>query len=897
MFSDLYFRLRSLFRTKAVEQELDDELRFHYEREVEKYVDRGMSREEAGRRARLALGGIGQVKDECREARGVSFFQALSQDVRYTARSFLKSPGFSTVAIVMLALGIGATTAMFSVLDGVLLKPLPYPRPEQLVSVNLSPTGVDANRRVMSPEPYFVFREDGRTFQNIGIFAETDTDRDVNVTGFAEPERVHAVYVTDSVLNVLGIPPLAGRLFSPSDDLPAAAPAVMLTYGYWERKFGLDPSAVGKTLIVDGVAREIIGVMPREFRFLDSQRLSLILPLQLQRNTTFQGNLSYSGIARLNEGATLDQATADVDRMLPIMYRKFPPAAGLSAGTFQKLRLKAVLRPLKEEVTGDVGTLLWVLMAGVAIVLLIACANVANLLLVRTAGREQELRVRAALGASRRRIAVQLLRESAVLGLLGGVCGVGLSWITLRILVREAPSGLPRVSDVAIDIPTLLFAIAIVPLVSLLLGLIPVFKYAGVPAGVPSGGRGMTASREHHRTQMTLVMAQVALALVLLIGSGLMLRSFTMLSRVKPGYQPAEVQTFAVSISSAAVAENEAVLRLEQKIQDKLAAIPGVSSVAFGSAVPMDGNRAPQDNVRVDGREAEQQPVPPSRRDMFVSPGYLHTLRISLLAGRDFTWTEMYNKAPVAMISDGFAREYWHTPDAALGKRIRPAWGAEWREIIGVVADVKTEALEKPARSTVYWPILVTNARGGTRVIRFVTFVVRSPLAGSNDFGTQIRQAAWSVDSNMPLANLQTLGYFYARSTARTSFTLVILILAGGVALLLGTVGLYGVISYSVSRRTREIGVRIALGARPETVLKLIMARVMTTIATGLMLGIASAFVLTRLLASMLFGVSPADPLTYMVVVLLLGVVMAAASFAPAARAARLDPVVALRQD
>jgi predicted permease len=755
---------------------------------------------------------------------------------------------------------------------------------------------MNKNRNIMASEPYFVFREEGRVFQEIGIYTETDTDRDVNVTSFLEPERVHALQVSDGVLALLGIPAMLGRVFSKADDSPSAAPTVILTYSYWQRKFAANSSVIGQSLIVDGVSRNIIGVMPREFRFLDSQNLALILPLQLERNPTFQGNFSYFGVARLKEETTLVQAGADVARMLPIMYREFPPASGMAANVFERLRLSPALAPLKQEVIGNVTMVLWVLMAAVGTVLLIACANVANLLLVRTAGREQELTLRAAIGASRSRIAAQLLCENSVLGLLGAAMGLALSWAALCILVRFAPAGLPRVADIAIDARALLFTLVTALLTSLLFGLIAVFGHASISAGIPSSARNLTGSRQHYRVQATLVAWQVALALVLLVCSGLMIRTFFLLSRVNPGYVPAGVETFRVSISSSDLSENEAVVRLEQRILDKISAIGDVSSVAFGSSVPMDGNRAPQDNVVAADLENQEQPVPPIRRDMFVSPGYFQTLRIRLLAGRDFSWTETYNKAPVALISESFAREYWQTPSDALGKRIRPGWSPEWREIVGVVEDVRTEAVQTPPSSTVYWPVFA-NARSGTRVSRFVTFAVRSPLAGSDDLVMQLRQAVSSCMSTVPLASVETLNYFLTRSMARTSFTLVMLALAGGTALLLGTVGLYGAISYSVSRRTREIGVRMALGAQPKDVLTLIVVRAMAIVFAGLTLGVAASLVLIRLMSSMLYGVRSGDPLTYMLVVLLLGTVTLGACYLPARRAVRLGPMLALRHE
>ena len=896
MFSDLCFRLRSIFRKETAERELDEELRFHFERQTEKYMEAGMSLQEAERRARLTFGGLDQIKQECRDARGISLLEMLLQDARYALRMLRKSPGFTAIAVLTLALGIGANTAIFSVLHAVLLKALPYPHAEQLVSVEISPLALDPSLRGMAPEDYFIFREQSHTFQDIGIYAETDSDHDANVTGFAEPERVHALYVTDGALSILGVPPIMGRIFSRSDDSPGAPATVVLTYAYWQHKFGANASAIGKTIVVDGKAREIIGVLPRTFRFLDDHDLGLILPLQLDRNLTLLGNFSYFGIARLKPGRTLAQASADVSRMLPITLSAFPPAPGMSIDLLQNARLSPSLLPLKQDVVGNVDTLLWVLMGGIGMVLLIACANVANLLLVRTEGRQPELALRAALGATRRRLVLQLLHESAMLGLLGAIFGLGCTWIALHFLVRLAPPGLPRMSDVAIDVPVLLFTLSIALLTTVLFGLIPAFKHAVVRAGLPESSRTLSPSRKRHRAQNLLVVLQVALALVLLVCSGLMIRTFRVLTHVNPGFVgPAELQSFRIAIPGSDVPDDATVPRIEQQIQDKLAVIPGVSSVGFSSAVPMDGDNR-LDNVFVADHTYAEGTLPPLRHLLFLSPGYLHTLGTPLIAGRDLNWNDTYNRVPVALVSENFAREYWHTPAEALGRHIRISASDDWREIIGVVGDIHDDGLDRPARTAVYWPSLLSKFQSKPlRASRYVSFVVRSTRAGSEDLIKQIRQAVWSVDANLPIARVHTLNYFYARSMARTSFTLAMLAIAGAIALLLGTVGLYGVIAYSVSQRTREIGVRMALGARPRRILALVVGRGMAIILLGLALGMASALLISRLLSFMLFGVRPQDPITYAIIVPLLGIVSLAACYIPARRATRIEPMVALR--
>jgi predicted permease len=518
-------------------------------------------------------------------------------------------------------------------------------------------------------------------------------------------------------------------------------------------------------------------------------------------------------------------------------------------------------------------------------------------MLVRTEGRRQELALRAALGAGPRRLAAQLFRESAVLGLLGGAFGLGLAGAALRVLIALAPAGLPRLTGIGLDGPALRFTLGITLVCSLLFGLLPVLKHARVRAGVSESGRTVGMSRERHRARNLLVTMQVALALVLLVCSGLMIRSFLVLTRVHPGFvRPAQLQTFRISIPPSDVAD-ETVPRVEQQILDKLAAIPGVSSAAVSSAVPMDGDSR-FDNVFAEDHVYVQGAVPPVRHLLFVSPGYFHTLGIPILAGRDLTWAETYNKVPVALISEDFAREYWRTPSEALGKRIRIATTDDWREIVGVVGDVRDDGIDKPARTDVYWPILQANFQSRPlRAQRYVTFIVRSPLAGSAGLVNQIRQAVWSVNANLPLANVYTLNFLYTKSMARTSFTLVMLVLAGAMALLLGTVGLYGVTAYSVSQRTREIGVRMALGAQRSDAMRLVLGEGVWVILTGLVIGLAASLALTRFLSSLLYGISAADPLTFASVALLMALVALAACYLPARRAMGVDPLVALRHE
>lgn len=821
---------------------------------------------------------------------------SFTAQLKQVLRRLRRAPLFTFLTLLMLAVGIGANTAVFSVIEGVLLKPLPYPHPEQLVGVWHAAPGLNIAKFNMAPSNYFIYSEQSHVFQSAGIYQ----DDSVSVTGIAEPEQVQAIDVTKEVLPILGVRPLLGRLFSPQDVLMSSPATVLLTYGYWQHKFGGASSAIGRTIVIDGSPCQIIGVLPQNFRFLDKASLSLIKPLRFDRAKTFLGQFSFDGLARLKPGVTLAEANADVARMVPIVMRSFPPPPGFSIELFQKARITPALNPLIQDVVGDVSSLLWVLMGSIGMVLLIACANVANLLLVRTEGRQQELAIRAALGASRGRIAGELLFESVVIGLMGSILGLGVAWAALRLLVAMAPSGLPRLNDIGIDLPVLLFTLGISLFTSLLFGLIPLLKYAGarVGTGLREGGRTLSQSRERHRARNILVTLQVALAFVLLICSGLMIRTFRALIHVSPGFaSPAEIQSFHAYIPDSVIPDPINVVHIQQEISEKLAALPGVSSVAFSNSVPMDDNGW-TDAVYAQDRTYARGELPALRRFIFVSPDYFRTLGIPLVAGRNLTWSDIYNKIPVALVSENFARNGWSTPQNAIGKRIRVSTVDDWREIIGVVGDVHYDGMDKPAPTIAYWPTLVTKFEGFPSIIRRdVAFSIRTPRAGSQTLISEVRQALWSVDANLPLARVHTLDYFYSRSMARTSFTLVMLGIAGAMALLLGTVGLYGVIAYSVSQRTREIGIRIALGAQRGEVTRMFVLQGLSLAGIGVAFGLVAAFAAMRLMSSLLFHVSTADPLTYVSVTVGLIAAASLASYVPSRHAASVNPVDALRAE
>jgi predicted permease len=822
------------------------------------------------------------------------FFNQFKQVFRRLA----KAPLFTAITLITLAVGIGANTVVFSVVNGVLLKPLSYPQPDQLIGLWHTAPGVNLPEVDMAAFMYFTYREHNTAFQDIACYR----DDSVSVTGAGQPEHLEGMDLTDGALGLLDVKPMLGRIFTRQDDQPNAAKTVILSYGYWQRRFGGSNSVIGRSMTIDGTAREIIGVLPRDFHFLDNYEAAVFLPIQFDRSKTMLGNFNESGIARLKPGVTPDQASADVARMIPLALHSFPAPPGYPVSMFESAHFQPMLRPLKKVVIGDVGKVLWVLMGSIVMVLLVACANVANLLLVRAEGRRQELSIRAALGASRQQITLGLLLESLVLSLIGSLIGLGLAFAALRILVSAAPTGLPRLHDIGIDLPVLLFTMGLALFVSIVIGIIPVLKFSGIhlSTGLREGGRALSQSRERHRARKTLVVVQVALALVLLICSGLMIRTFRALVQVSPGFSdPHSLLSFFVWISSSQIpdGQGERVLRTEQAIQQKLSAVPGVQSVAISTAVPMDGSQW-FNPVAAEDHTYKQGELPPLRRFRFIGPGLFSTIGSPLAAGRDLTWDDEFQKRPVVLISENFAREYWGSAQNAIGKRVRESDTEDYREIIGVAKPIYDDGVDKPAPTAIYWPLFQNNLNGDKEMIRRgVNFIIRSPRAGSAAFLSEVQQAVWSVDGDLPLAQTRTVSELYRKSMARTSFTLVILCVAGAMALLLGIVGIYGVISYAVSQRTREIGIRMALGAQRQQLTAMFVRQGLMLAGIGAAAGIVFAAIALRLMSSLLFKVSAMDPWTYGLATACILSIAWIASYLPSRSVAVVNPVSALRSE
>lgn len=812
-----------------------------------------------------------------------------TQDLRYTARTLRRQPGFAAAAVLTLALGIGATTTIFSVVNGVLINPLPYPNPGALVRIVHLIGGVD--QPYFSDAVYLSYAENGQAFQDAGVWVPGAT---ATVTGRGAPEEVRTLTASRGVLTTLGVGPEIGREFSKDDDTPGARDTVMLANGYWQRTFGGDPAVLDRALVINGRPHQIIGVMPSHFRFGDE--FEIVLPLQIDRGAPIP-SFRLLGVARLKPGVTLAQANADAARILRIWLVN----SGRTDPAFQA-RYRPALRPLKQDVVGDVGRTLWVLLGAIGVVLLMACANVANLLLVRADARRQEFAIRAALGAHWTRVARQLLVESLMLALLAGALGVGLAYASLRVLVAIGPSNLPRLSEVSMDPVVLGFALAISLVSGLLFGLIPILRYARprFVEVVGTGARGASQTRERQRSQQALVALQIALALVLLVSAGLMIRSFQALHRVVPGFtEPEHVQTFSISIPESMTSEPQRVTRMQHEVLNRIATIPGVASAAFTTRVPMGSDRSSA-ALSIEGKPDDGR-TPPNRQVKVVSPGLFHTLGTPLVAGRDFAWTDLYDMRDVAIISENLARELWGSPTAAMGKRIREYYDkrAPWREVVGVAGDVHDDGAHLPAPATIYWPAQPDERLLGMSGYqsRRVSIAIRTNRAGTEGLLNQVREAVWSVSASLPLAQVRTLDEVYEQSMARTSFTLVMLAVAGAMALLLGVAGLYGVIAYAVSRRRREIGIRLALGAQAREIRQLFVRRGLVLVAIGVAIGLGSAVGFARLMQSLLFGISPLDPITFIAMPAVLATAAVLASYLPARRALAVDPVETMRAE
>jgi predicted permease len=888
-----------LFSRKRRYDDISVSIQEHIDERIDELMEEGMAHDEAERTARRDFGNVTLLRERSREVWQWRRLESLLVDLKHVCRRLSRSPGFAVTVVLTLAIGIGANTAVFSVLNSVLIRPLPYPEPEQLVAMRLNAPGAPGltdfrDELRMSASMYLTFAAHNNSFQSVGVWLPGTA----SITGIAQPEQVNTAMITDGVLQTLGVPATAGQWLTAADQEPHGAQRVMLSYGYWQRRFGGDPGVVGRTISVDSQSRVIAGVMPRGFKVV-SYDFDLLVPLAFDPVKQILAGFGYRGIGRLRPGVTISQAGADLSRLLKVWMDSWTNGPGTDPHFYETWKITPAFQPLKEQVVGSVGNVLWVVMATIGIVMLIACTNVANLLLVRADGRQQELAVRSALGAGRWRIARELLLESMTLGLLGGAVGVGVAYAGLRLLIAIGPANLPRLSEISLDGQSLAFTLMLSVLSGLLFGFIPVLRYARQAVPLIGAMRTASTSRDRQRGRNLLVVAQVAMALLLLISAVLMIRTFNAMRNVDPGFSdPPSLQVMRISIPETLVRDPQTVTRIQNSIQDKLAAIPGVSSAGFAVSVPMSGAEPNWDGIYLEGKNYEGE-EPPLRLFNFVSPGYFHTAGTRFVAGHDFAWSDIYSLRPVGIVSESLACELWGSPSAAIGKRFREFPSMPWHEVVGVVQDVRENGVNQSSPSTVYWPSMMRDlyGPGPLDVRRTAYFALRSSRAGTQTFINEMQQAVWSVNSNLPVAAISTMQDIYSQSMARTSFTLVMLAIAGTMALALGILGIYGVISYAVSQRTREIGIRMALGANKSELLWMFVRSALVLTGIGTAVGLGAAAGLMRLMRTLLFGISPLDPVTFTVVPVALVAAAALASYLPARRTAAVDPVEALRAE
>jgi len=812
-----------------------------------------------------------------------------------TVRRLIRTPSFTFLTILTLALGIGANTAVFTVVDSVLLQPLPYENPSELIQIWFEVPELSAEELNQSVGTYLAIRSEQRTLVDIGLWNQSSA----TVQDAVGAERVEAMMVSDGTLELLGVRVRAGRLFTAADITAGAPRTVVISHGYWLSRFAGDPGVIGTSLEVHGEVREIIGVLPEGFRFLD-RAPALYLPFTIDPARTAMADFSYRALARMMPGLSTREVEEDIRRIIPVMFARY-------LGSWEEIRLAGagfdpVIHPLKADIVGDVGAVLWVILGTAGFLLLLACVNAVNLYLVRADGRTREMAVRMALGGGRGTVLREFLTESLLLGLAGGVMGILIARAGLEILHLIHPANIPRLEEIALNGSVLLYSLALSLFCGLFFGLVPAFRLSPrhLFGALREGGRGGTGSWERQRTRSVLVVAQIAMALILLTGSGLMVRTFLAMLSVEPGYRdPRQILTATLSLPANTAPDAESAWRVFDRLVEAVRQVPGVEAASLGYSVPMawagSGNY-----LWVEDAPMRQGEVPPSRENNWITPDYFRSLGTRLLAGREFTAREVEEGRPVAIITQDLALEYWDSPQAAIGRRVKESedTAVPWKEIVGVVEEIRDTGLGSPPVTMVYWPFKIRDFHGRDTYIRQSAYLtLRSERVGTPGFVDEIRAAAQAAVPGLPLAQVRTMHEIAAESTARTTFTLIILAVAAAVALILGMVGVYGVASCAVSFRSREIGVRMALGAEPGSVRRLVLRQGLALAGTGVVVGLAISSGLTQLMKGLLYGVRPVDLPTFGAVTLLIMLTAAAANLAPAGRAARIDPVRVLSEE
>ena len=819
--------------------------------------------------------------------------------VRLAWRSLLRTPAFTVSAVLTLVIGIGASVAIFAVVNGVLLKPLPYGAPERLVGVWHALPGVSIDKGNLTAGTYFTYKRLAQSIGNIGL----SQPGSVNVAapgGDGEPQRLTSASITASLIPTLDVAPLLGRNFIDAEDLPNGPTVVIIGEALWRSRFGADSGIIGKVLEVNGRSREIVGVMPGRFRY-PSAETRLWFPLQLDPNAEFGGGFNFDGVARLKAGVTIEAARREFATALARVGELFPTMApGVPwSMVLEQAKPSPLLIPLREDQTSSIARTLWMVAAAAGLVLLVACANVANLVLVRADSRQRELAVREALGAGRGRVLGHFLSESVVLASLSGAVGVVLAWVAVRALILAGPADIPRLTELRIDGPTILVAVLVSLLAAAITSIIPALRLGRAPLAstLRDGGRGGTAGRVQRRLRGAMVSVQIALALVVLAGSGLLVRTFQRLNAVRPGFDAANVQTFWLSLPSARYANDSVVGRFWSNLTDRVAAVPGVRSVGISSRLPLLPFGMNQNPFFAEDDPTSATKIPPLQIYYTTDGGYFNAMDIPLLAGRTFDRVGVQRLGD-AIISQRTAEHFWKDPTgrAAIGKRFRILPSGMWQTVVGVVGSTRDTALAAPPAPAVYLPVTMERDTIFGDTPRTMVLVVKT-TGDPELLRTPVQAVIREMDPTLPTFRVQAMSTVFQASMARLSFLIAMLGAAAVVTLLLGAIGLYGVMSYVVSLRTRELGVRVALGATPRSVVAMMTREGLTLTAIGIGGGLILFALTARFLRSFLYGIAPGDPVTLILAAIVLTMVSVLATWVPARRASRVDPANTLREE
>jgi predicted permease len=887
MLDDLRYRTRALMHHREVEDQLDEELRFHFDRQVEKFMRSGMSEQEAKRKARLAFGGHEQVKEDCREARGTAFIELTLDDARYALRQLWANPTFALVLIATLALSIGANSAIFSVINGVLLKGLPYPQPERLVRIFLSNSAYP--KFPLNPFDFLDFRARNHSFESMAAF----TRGDVQLSGEGQPVHLNGFGITSGYFRVLGLRPEMGREFDFQAEVPGNGLQVVLSDRLWRTQFGADPNILGRKITLNAQPFTVVGVMPAGTEHPGNDYHSVAYgesvdvwwPFSFAGDSNRRGSHFIEGMGRLKPDVSAEQARAEMNAIMTQLGREHPDGdAGWSV----------LVIPLYSEVVGATRQMLLVLLGAVGIVLLIACANAANLLLARASARQREIAVRLAMGAPRVRVVRQLLTESLIIALVGGTLGLALAFGGVRALVTLLPANFPRAHDIHVSGPVLAFTLVVSLLTGILFGLAPAMQASRTDPkqGLQKGTRTSTATRPQSRLRNALVIAEVGLACVLLIGAGLMLRTFLNLIHLDPGFREQHVLTAAVSLPHVKYRTDENIARFFNQLDLNLNQLPGVERAGVGSDVPWTGYDENTGGFTIEGKKPPAGEEFHARYHM-ATPGYFSALGMPLLAGRFFTEADKKGAPEVLMINHAMAHKYW-PGEEVVGKRVsfndQPRSDKDWMTIVGVVGDVKDQPNSTETKAAFWVPTLQNVWTSDMSV------VIRA-RSDPRLLADAVRNAVHKLDPELAVSDIKLMDQIAGASVSTPRFTFVMVGVFAGLAILLAGIGAYGVIGYTVTQRTPEFGLRIALGAQRTDLMRMVLAQSAKLAIPGIAAGVLLALSLGRVVQTLVYGVSPADPTILITVVLLVLAVALLASYIPARRAARSDPMATLRAE